>query len=584
MDKAFVSAKMKKQAKTSPQTARLRSNSGEKMQIPEQPRVDISPVLGPYLSPDLIFDRDFAHGNVEMKVGKRSKQPGVDDPRVPSGDIPPCLSPLPLHPDSAADENGGGGSGNINVKYIHTVAQRDGNEDSETLTLNRDFAHGSVEMKVGKRSKQPGVDDPRVPSGDISPCLSPPPLHPDSVADENGGGGSGNINEKKIHHVGQRDGNEDTGIYCRIRVWLFVGVVALVAVMTGLWLTGKFSQGGITTPLTIPIPTISQPKPRITLTPTPGPTFKNTSSPTLRLMLRPELKLTIRPTARSTLRPTLRPSLSPTECFAQTPLLQLTADHAKDGDNFGESVSVFDDWAIVGVPNSDNYKDRAYLYRKDTGAWKEHQELQASDGSEGDLFGNDDDDYDYDYFCCADLFGQSVAIHEKNMVIGAPGKDNGNGPNEGAVYTFMLQGDTWMEHAKVFASDGAYHDYFGYSVAISGDTLLVGAPLKDDYGGGAYVFVLAGDGSWDEGTRLIPRNGIAPGDYFGYAVALSGDRALIGAHFSDESGDDSGAAYIFHRMNGVWQEEAKLVPADGASYYAFGYDVSLSGDTSYPNA
>ena len=92
-------------------------------------------------------------------------------------------------------------------------------------------------------------------------------------------------------------------------------------------------------------------------------------------------------------------------------------------------------------------------------------------------------------------------------------------------------------------------------------------------------FVLAGDGSWDEGTRLIPRNGIAPGDYFGYAVALSGDRALIGAHFSDESGDDSGAAYIFHRMNGVWQEEAKLVPADGASYYAFGYDVSLSGDT-----
>ena len=94
-------------------------------------------------------------------------------------------------------------------------------------------------------------------------------------------------------------------------------------------------------------------------------------------------------------------------------------------------------------------------------------------------------------------------------------------------------------------------------------------------------FVLAGDGSWDEGTRLIPINGIASADRFGWSVALSGDRALIGARYSDEIGMDSGAAYIFHRMNGVWQEEAKLVPTDGASGDAFGYDVALSGDTAF---
>ena len=67
------------------------------------------------------------------------------------------------------------------------------------------------------------------------------------------------------------------------------------------------------------------------------------------------------------------------------------------------------------------------------------------------------------------------------------------------------------------------------------------------------MFVLAGDRLWDEGTRLIPINGIASGDEFGKSVALSGDRALIGAPSSDEKGVVSGAAYIFHRMNGIWQ-------------------------------
>ena len=92
------------------------------------------------------------------------------------------------------------------------------------------------------------------------------------------------------------------------------------------------------------------------------------------------------------------------------------------------------------------------------------------------------------------------------------------------------------------------------------------------------MFVLAGDGSWDERTRLISRNGTALADQFGNAVSLSGDRALIGARLSDEKGDESGA-YIFHMMNGVWQEEAKLVTTDGAGVYIFGYDVAIFGDT-----
>ena len=79
--------------------------------------------------------------------------------------------------------------------------------------------------------------------------------------------------------------------------------------------------------------------------------------------------------------------------------------------------------------------------------------------------------------------------------------------------------------------------------------------------------------------RPIPRNTIASGDYFGKAAALSGERALIGTDESDEMGDGSGVAYIFHRVDGVWQEESKLVPTDEASYDEFGRDVDLSGYT-----
>ena len=95
-----------------------------------------------------------------------------------------------------------------------------------------------------------------------------------------------------------------------------------------------------------------------------------------------------------------------------------------------------------------------------------------------------------------------------------------------------LQGETWTEDNMLTASDVASGDNFGYSVDISGDTLLVGAYAKDGWKGAAYIFVLAGDGSWDDGTMLIPINGIASGDEFGRSVALSGDRALIGAIYA----------------------------------------------------
>ena len=128
------------------------------------------------------------------------------------------------------------------------------------------------------------------------------------------------------------------------------------------------------------------------------------------------------------------------------------------------------------------------------GGWDDRQIIQASDGSDGDWF------------------GRSVSINEKIGVVGAPRRDNDNGPYSGAVYTFTLQGETWMEDKILTASDMELSDGFGISAAISGDTMLVGAYGKYGSKGAAYVFVHAGYGSWEKGTRLIPIYGIASGD------------------------------------------------------------------------
>ena len=103
--------------------------------------------------------------------------------------------------------------------------------------------------------------------------------------------------------------------------------------------------------------------------------------------------------------------------------------------------------------------------------------------------------------------------------------------DQGSAYVFTRSGTTWTQQAKLTASDGAADDYFGYSVALSGDTALVGA-YWDDVGanydqGSAYVFTRSGT-TWTQQAKLTASDGAA-GDHFGHSVALSGDTALVGA-------------------------------------------------------
>ena len=118
-------------------------------------------------------------------------------------------------------------------------------------------------------------------------------------------------------------------------------------------------------------------------------------------------------------------------------------------------------------------------------------------------------------------------------------------------------------------------------MALSGDTAIIGSPYDDamaQNSGSVYVFVRWDDGTWEEVQKLTPADGEA-GDDFGWSVAISGDTAVIGAAYDDDNGYDSGSGYVYTKIDGKWTENVKIVPENGAAYDWFGYSVAISGST-----
>ncbi|MCB9787613.1 MAG: lamin tail domain-containing protein [Deltaproteobacteria bacterium] len=189
-------------------------------------------------------------------------------------------------------------------------------------------------------------------------------------------------------------------------------------------------------------------------------------------------------------------------------------------------------------------------------------ELRASDGAE------------------ADVFGITVSVSGQTAVVGAPGDDD-----TGAAYVFVRSGGAWTQQAKLTAPEVPTGRGFGGRVAISGDTVLVGAKADDgadDASGAAYVFVRSG-ATWTQQARLTASDGAAS-DWFGGWVALDGDTAVLGATGDDDAGNASGSAYVFVRSGSAWTQQAKLTASDGAAKDAFGWSVSVSGDTAVVGA
>ncbi|MCB9786653.1 MAG: hypothetical protein H6744_08170 [Deltaproteobacteria bacterium] len=178
-----------------------------------------------------------------------------------------------------------------------------------------------------------------------------------------------------------------------------------------------------------------------------------------------------------------------------------------------------------------------------------------------------------------DAFGTSVAISGKVVVVGAP-VASPVGNQTGAVYVFRRISGAWTQTQRLIAPDPADLDWFGQAVAISGDTLVVGSPRDDDKGassGGVYVFRWDGV-SWNYAQKVIPADG-AKGDEFGAALALAGDMLVVGARYDDDptAGPDAGSAYVFRRGADGFAQEAKLRPTDLAQFDLFGSAVAVSG-------
>ncbi len=175
-------------------------------------------------------------------------------------------------------------------------------------------------------------------------------------------------------------------------------------------------------------------------------------------------------------------------------------------------------------------------------------------------------------------FGHSVALAGDTAVVGAPG-DGALSP--GAAYVFVRSGSTWTQQGRLAPADAAAGDFFGFSVAVVGDTALVGA-IRDDHAGGedagsVYVFVRSGS-TWKEEQKLTAD--AAARDYFGIAAAVSGDTAVVGSLRNAHGGrKNAGAAYVFVRSASTWREQQKLVASDAAAGDEFGGAVAVAGDT-----
>ena len=231
--------------------------------------------------------------------------------------------------------------------------------------------------------------------------------------------------------------------------------------------------------------------------------------------------------------------------------------------HFGLSTDVSGDWAIVsarGNVEGGRQSGTAYFYKRTDIGWLLLKQAEVERGRSNNQFG-----------ACVSIDGRRAAV-------GAPG-DIGKERQTGSAYVYDCIDDRWELGAKVTAARGSARDEFGASVAIQGDRLAVGAPGDDEkarQAGSAYVFQRTAKG-WREEARLIAEDGRA-NSLFGQAIALDGDRAVVGAPGDPNRGKQAGAAYVYVRTPKGWRSEGKLRAPDGGAIRFFGAAVSISGN------
>jgi hypothetical protein len=254
------------------------------------------------------------------------------------------------------------------------------------------------------------------------------------------------------------------------------------------------------------------------------------------------------------------------------PPIERSASDGASSDFFGSSVSISGNYAVVGAPNADIEGDlnrgAAYVFFRDGSVWTQQAKLISSDGEPGDGF------------------GLSVGISGDYIIVGAHAH-NSLALDAGSAYIFFRSGSTWTQQEQIFAPMQGAGDRFGYSVGISGDYAIIGAPLDDIAAnpdqGSAHFFVRSGT-NWTAQDHVIGPLTEAS-TQFGFSVAIQGDNAIIGAPYDDVGGNnDQGSAHVFIRIGTDWSHQATLTATNGDANDSFGESVSIYGDVAVAGA
>jgi len=242
---------------------------------------------------------------------------------------------------------------------------------------------------------------------------------------------------------------------------------------------------------------------------------------------------------------------------------KLTASDLSANSNFGWSVDIDGDTAIVGAYTETNdiqFEGSAYIFTRSGTTWTQQAKLIASDRQVNDYAGFD------------------VSISGDTAVVGAINEDTGFN-DAGAVYVFTRSGTTWTQQAKLQASTREANQRFGEKVEIDGDTIIVGAredtPAQD--AGAVYIFTRSGT-TWTQQAKLVASDP-AQYDVFGMAVDIDGDTAVVGAFSSDSGGVNAGAVYVFTRSGTTWTQQARLQSSPVEAGARFGQSVAIENGT-----
>ncbi|WP_291723213.1 choice-of-anchor D domain-containing protein [Bernardetia sp.] len=238
---------------------------------------------------------------------------------------------------------------------------------------------------------------------------------------------------------------------------------------------------------------------------------------------------------------------------AANPISRITSNNINSFGEFGKAVAMWKNYMVVGNPDRKN----ATVYKHNGTSWEEEAILRGSNRITID-------------------FGRSVDIYEDYIVVG-DWRETASWM--GAAYVFHKENGVWKEQARLRASDAQSEDYFGLSVAIDKEYIIVGAWGEDtagDAAGAAYIYKREGT-TWTEQTKLAS-NDLNGFDLFGFSVDIQNDWAIVGALRQNTNDFDEGAVYTFRRNGDTWTQNDKLQPSDISLNMNVGQDISISGD------